>query len=199
MEKISVAILTTQEIIISLVYLAASIRILHTGQALDRKGNRHRIKLLLLSNMVIIALDVCVITLEFLALWGIWCSFKGFGYSVKLKVEFAILNQLRDSVRGTLEHDNKYGSSSKGTGVLSRKDDTLKSAGMHGRMSMKRGTFEQIPEGAAQIEKTTEIDIKHHDLGTVISRDMELQEIRPTPSEAKSESSSEVDFARRGV
>ncbi|KAF2036503.1 hypothetical protein EK21DRAFT_45352, partial [Setomelanomma holmii] len=101
MEKVSVAILTTQEIIISIVYLVAATRILRIGESLQRKGNRRRIQLLVLANIAIICIDVCTITLEYLALWGVWCSFKGFGYSVKLKIEFAILNQLRDSVKGS--------------------------------------------------------------------------------------------------
>ena len=55
-------------------------------------------KNLFLANIAILALDVCLLSLEFAALWGVWCTFKGFAYSIKLKIEFAILNQLRETV-----------------------------------------------------------------------------------------------------
>ncbi|KAI8938888.1 hypothetical protein NX059_004746 [Plenodomus lindquistii] len=101
MEKISVTFLTTPEVMISLMYLVSTVRILRIRESVQRKGNRQRIKLLFLANIAIICIEICTITLEYMVFWGLWCSFKGFGYSVKLKIEFAILNQLRDSVQGS--------------------------------------------------------------------------------------------------
>jgi hypothetical protein len=64
-----------------------------------KQNNRRRIQKLFLANVAIICIDITTVTLELLAIFGVWCSFKGFGYTVKLKIEFAILNQLRDSVK----------------------------------------------------------------------------------------------------
>ncbi|KAF1950940.1 hypothetical protein CC80DRAFT_387577, partial [Byssothecium circinans] len=100
MEKISIAIFTGQELIISSVYLFETTRILRVGDLVQKKSSRRCIQKLFLANIAIIALDVVTMSLEFSALWGVWCSFKGFGYSVKLKIEFAMLNQLRESVKG---------------------------------------------------------------------------------------------------
>ncbi|KAF2105466.1 hypothetical protein BDV96DRAFT_451516, partial [Lophiotrema nucula] len=94
MEKISIAVFTTQELIISSVYLFETVRILRVGEMVQKKSNRRRIQMLFLANIAIVAVDIITISLEMSSLWGVWCSFKGFGYSVKLKIEFAILNQL---------------------------------------------------------------------------------------------------------
>jgi hypothetical protein len=200
MEKISVAILTTQELIISIVYLVAATRILRVGETLQRKGNRRRIQLLVLANIAIICIDVCTITLEYLALWGVWCSFKGFGYSVKLKIEFAILNQLRDSVKGSVNVESyNLDESGKATG-LSLRSRTEQSAGRTGRLGLKRQTFEQITD-VGSIEKTTEINITHHknaDSPRLDQRVETLDEERG-PRASASGSSSEVGFATRGV
>ena len=117
MERISVAVLTTQEIIISVVYLVAAVRICRMGETLQRKGCRRKVRLLFLANVFIIFIDVCTITLEYMAFWGVWCSFKGFGYSVKLKVEFAILSQLCDSVKSLDEQSYDLHLPSKTAGV----------------------------------------------------------------------------------
>jgi hypothetical protein len=199
MEKISVAIFTTQEIIISVVYLVAAVRILRVGESLQRKGNRRRVQLLFLANVVIICIDVCTITLEYLALWGVWCSFKGFGYSVKLKVEFAILNQLRDSVKGSSGESYDL-QPSVGLSLRNRAEQNARSPSHPSRLSMRRQTFEQIA-GVGRIEKKTEIDVRredikglsHQNIGVAGSREYEPTKAPP------SESSSEIEFASRGV
>jgi hypothetical protein len=164
MEKISLVILTSQEIIISLVYLFAAVRILRIGESIQRKGNRRRTKLLFLANVLIICVDICTVTLEFMALWGVWCSFKGFGYSVKLKVEFAILNQLRDSVKGNSGGSYDYQERSKPASfpLHKRSDHTAKASGQPSRLATKFQNFEQIPD-AGVIERKTEIVISHEE------------------------------------
>jgi hypothetical protein len=107
MEKVSIAVFTAQELIISGVYLVSAIRILRVGESLQRKGVRRRIWMLILATIAIICIDICVVTLEFMFFFGIWGQVKGFGYSVKLKIEFAILNELRASVTES-RHGESY-------------------------------------------------------------------------------------------
>ena len=203
MEKVSVAILTTQEVIISVVYLIATVRILKIGESVQRKGNRHRIKMLFLANVAIICIDICTITLEYMALWGVWCSFKGFGYSVKLKIEFAILNQLRDSVKSsntTESYDLHNSSKNVGISLRSRSENNAKSAGQPGRLSSKRHTFDQISD-AGHIQKTTEINVRRDDHAKMdhLAHNRHGAVERSGAKTSFSESSSEVDFANRGV
>lgn len=136
--------------------------ILRLSESLQRKGNRRRIQLLFLANIFIICIDICTVTLEFMALWGVWCSFKGFGYSVKLKVEFAILNQLRDSVKGSSgeSYDLLSLPKTRGFSLHNRLEHSPKAAGQPGRLSVRRQTFEQISDSAV-IERKTEIRTSH--------------------------------------
>jgi len=198
MEKISVSNSTAQELIISMVYLLAATRILRVGESLQRKGKRRRIWLLVAANVAIIAIDICTITLEFMALWGVWCSFKGFGYSVKLKIELAILNQLRDSVKGnkttgqSYDLENSYklgGASAKTTGNTGRKP---------GRMSLKRQEFEQIAE-LGQIQKRTEINVRHDNANTPQPNKPVKEYHGRNGTKTPSESSSEIEFATKGT
>jgi hypothetical protein len=202
MEKISIAILTTQEVIISLVYLMAAVRILRVGESLQRKGNRRRVQLLFLANILIICVDICTITLEYLALWGVWCSFKGFGYSVKLKIEFAILNQLRDSVKGSTageSYDLQPPSKTSGLSFRKRSEQNTNSSSQPSRISLKRQTFEHIAE-IGRIEKKTEINIRHDD-DPILSHQNKPAggPSRYDTAKPPSESSSEIEFATRGI
>ena len=203
LEKVSVTILTTQELIISLVYLIAATRLLRIGKSVHRKGNDRRIKMLFLANVAIICIDICTMTLEYMALWGIWCSFKGFGYSVKLKIEFAILNQLRDSVKSS-EDGGSYDMhtlSSKGMRLSSRSrsEQNAKSAEKQGP---RRRAFEQIAD-FGKIQKTTKIEIRN-DEESKSQHENQIRAGDPCSPRAggdmvPSVSSSEIELAGRGA
>jgi len=195
-EKIAISVFTIQELIISSVYLWESVRILRVGELVQKESNRRRIQRLFLANVVIIAMDVITLTLEFSALWGVWCSFKGFGYSVKLKVEFAILNQLRDSVKPS----NSNGSHSGAYGYRSGDNDiSLESRGKNGKgmkatgLSLDRHTWKEL-EDRETIKKTTEIEVRH-DATSGMEPQIMKKDARSDPP---SETSSEVEFATKG-
>ncbi|RAR14574.1 hypothetical protein DDE83_001973 [Stemphylium lycopersici] len=103
----------------SMVTPQSAVRISQVGKRIQWKGTHRRIKLLL-ANVVIICVDICTVTIKFVTLWGMWCSFKGFRYSVKLKVDFAILNQLRELVKGPNEQSYDLRSFSKNNGFSFR-------------------------------------------------------------------------------
>ncbi|KAF2790720.1 hypothetical protein K505DRAFT_364466 [Melanomma pulvis-pyrius CBS 109.77] len=211
MEKIAIAVFTVQELIISGVYLSETVRILKVGELVQKKSNRRRIQMLFLANVAIIAIDVTTVTLEFLALWGVWCSFKGFGYSVKLKIEFAILNQLRDSVKSA-SSSNGYGQEHSDKGI------SLSSRALHDRRSHKpskpsgsvldRQTFSELGDHDQNITKTIDISVQRVD-------DEESNKSSPfmfpeqstspgvgrhgVPANPPSKASSEIEFANRGL
>jgi uncharacterized membrane protein YqjE len=198
MEKVSVVILTVQEVIISSIYLFETVRILKVGELVQKKSNRRRIQMLFVANIAIICIDVITVSLEFLALWGVWCSFKGFGYSVKLKIEFAILNQLRDSVKQT-SNGSSYGHGiSDGEGYsLSHRVNKKANSKSH-VSALERHTFDELEDRAPiHVTKTTQISVEHDDIknpaAAVAARG------RGLPGHPPSESSSEVEFATKGV
>jgi hypothetical protein len=153
--------------------------------------------MLFLANIVIIAMDVITLTLEFSALWGVWCSFKGFGYSVKLKVEFAILNQLRDSVKSTTgSHSGAYGYGRSGDNDISLESrgnvkgtKISKASGF----TIERHTWKEL-EDRETIKKTTEIEVRNDATSEADSHRVK----KDGRSDPPSETSSEIEFATKG-
>jgi hypothetical protein len=201
MEKVAIAIFTAQELIISGVYLYETVRILQVGEMVQKKSNRRRIQMLFLANVAIIAVDICTVTLEFLALWGIWCSFKGFGYSVKLKIEFAILNQLRESVKSSTGASS-YEHDSRGISLGSRVRKSTKPSSS----ALERQTFTELEDD--QITKTTEISVQHVENRETPKSNAYGVHGQPTTTprirhglnaNPPSESSSEIEFATKGL
>jgi hypothetical protein len=181
MEKISVAVLSVQEVIISAVYLAAAVRILRIGENLQRRGNHRRIRLLLLTNVVIVCIEICTITLEYMAFWVLWFSFKGFGYSVKLKVEFAILNQLRDSISGGSNTEGSYDLQM----PIAAPDLSVQDArctSRPSRFSLKRQKFEHIKEIGCVVQ-TPKTDTRHNEGTNPSHWDESVSAAKPTSSE----------------
>lgn len=82
---------TIQEFIISGIYVWKTLDILKTGQ----KKHKHRIMWQLFAiNVIIIVLDIGLLVLEYRDLFIPEVAFKELSYSIKLKLEFAILSKL---------------------------------------------------------------------------------------------------------
>jgi hypothetical protein len=92
-EKIQMCVFTTQEILISGVYLW-EVRKVVIGVGVREKQSRSMIKQLVLMNVAIIVLDVVTLATEFCEWFMIQVTLKGLVYSVKLKLEFAVLSQI---------------------------------------------------------------------------------------------------------
>jgi hypothetical protein len=67
---------------------------------------------LLLINVVVILLDIPILILEYTGLYDLQTAYKSFVYSVKLKMEFRILNQLVDITRAQNDMDQRFYNSS---------------------------------------------------------------------------------------
>jgi hypothetical protein len=202
MEKLSISIFTAQELIISGVYLVSAVRILRVGESLQRKGVRRRIWMLILATIAIICIDICVVTLELMFFFGIWGQVKGFGYSVKLKIEFAILNELRASVSGS-RHGESYDLQAASNGVggvslRSRTDTNAKHPGWLAQRSAKRQTFEQIEE-VDGIEKNAEVDLERDGRPGRSKQAEDFEQPDGLRIPRRSQSSSKIGFASKGV
>jgi hypothetical protein len=66
-------------------------------------------KHLILVNIVVIALDVTILALEYNGFYSIQTAYKGMVYSVKLKMEFSILNRLVEMVGGSASSSETRG------------------------------------------------------------------------------------------
>jgi hypothetical protein len=104
-EKVEVTIMFIQEATISGIYLWETIRILRDPA--KRRGNDPRtvMKNLIYMNVFIIILDLPLLSTEYAGFYDIQTTYKAALYSVKLKVEFAVLNQLLEFVTQSRQVD----------------------------------------------------------------------------------------------
>jgi hypothetical protein len=58
---------------------------LKPGETFQKQRFRGAMVHLIDANLLLIALDIILLSLEYTAIWGIWCSFKFVIYSTKLR------------------------------------------------------------------------------------------------------------------
>lgn len=97
MEKIQMTGFFCQEVILSSIYVVETFRILRTSLQPD---TRTTMRQLLAINAVIIAMDLGLLGLEAASYYILETMLKGVVYSIKLKLEFAILGKLVHFVGG---------------------------------------------------------------------------------------------------
>ncbi|RYP32665.1 hypothetical protein DL768_011130 [Monosporascus sp. mg162] len=92
-EKVEVTIFFVQELVISSLYIMCTVKFFRNERFLGKRVGRmwHH---LIFVNALVIALDVTLLGLEYGNQHYIQTAYKGMVYSVKLKVEFSILNDL---------------------------------------------------------------------------------------------------------
>ncbi|KAL1883704.1 hypothetical protein Plec18167_002711 [Paecilomyces lecythidis] len=96
MEKIQITGFTVQEAIISGLYVIESIKLLRIG---SEKEDRKTIYQLVGINIFIVLMDILLLSLEYADYYALQVTLKGTVYSLKLKLEFAILGRLLEAIR----------------------------------------------------------------------------------------------------
>lgn len=100
-EKIQVTVFFLQELIISALYIKSCSLFFGAEWLLRRKGVQRMRKHLLLVNVIIILLDIPVLVLEFADFYDFQTAYKALVYSIKLKLEFNLLNGLVEVAQGS--------------------------------------------------------------------------------------------------
>lgn len=90
-ERLQMTAFCTQEFIISGVYVWSTIRLL---KPVYHGRTRKVMTQLIWINLIIIGMDVCLLAMEYSNIYKIEATLKAMVYSIKLKLEFAVLNQL---------------------------------------------------------------------------------------------------------
>ncbi|KAK5651366.1 hypothetical protein OQA88_12599 [Cercophora sp. LCS_1] len=102
--KVQVTIFFIQELILSAIYIHETLKMMRNerrvGITVGKGSSRKLMKHLILVNLVVIVLDVTILALEYNGFYSIQTAYKGMVYSVKLKMEFSILNRLVEMVGG---------------------------------------------------------------------------------------------------
>lgn len=127
MEKIQMVAFFIQELIISIIYIKETLRLLRLSESvkddlgsiddsnLKNRDMRKTMYQLIAINAIIIAMDIALLAVEFANLYLIETTLKGVVYSIKLKLEFAVLGKLVQLVR-TKSNSGGAGSGNQSSG-----------------------------------------------------------------------------------
>lgn len=116
-ERIEIIVFFLQETMLSSIYIYETAKLLRSGNALGKRQSIRRVlENLILVNILVIMLDTTILVLEFANLYNFQISYKAFAYSVKLKLEFTVLNRLVELTAGGREPNaHGHGESSSGS------------------------------------------------------------------------------------
>jgi hypothetical protein len=96
MERIQLVGFCLQELVISAIYVWNTLQILRLRPQGRPDAILHQ---LLIINILILTLDVAVVVIEYVGYYSMQVMFKPVAYSIKLKLEYAILGKLIDISR----------------------------------------------------------------------------------------------------
>jgi len=100
-EKIQLSVFFLQEVTISGLYVWETVKLLKMERCIGNSGTIQLMQHLISVNTFIIVLDFSILGLEFADLYEIQTSWKPLVYSIKLKLEFTILDRLVHLTKNT--------------------------------------------------------------------------------------------------
>jgi hypothetical protein len=98
-DKIQVGAFFIQESIISGLYIYETVRLLGPSGEINRNPLRKLLAHLILVNILIFVFDATLLGTEYSGNWEIQTTYKPAIYSIKLKIEFSVLNRLVSIVK----------------------------------------------------------------------------------------------------
>ncbi|KAJ4342352.1 hypothetical protein N0V95_006947 [Ascochyta clinopodiicola] len=172
-EKIQLTVFVVQELIISGLYVYETVNLLKLERTIGNNGTKALLYHLIYVNILVMLLDFSIVGLEFANLFEVQTSWKPLVYSVKLKLEFSILNRLVELTRSARSGDSRsYSNAGRSGGVAL---GTMKGNGTTLQRSVARGADQtgewEVHVGGgkgnntalpATVVKTTEVKIQSH-------------------------------------
>ncbi|KAH7076355.1 hypothetical protein BKA63DRAFT_412157 [Paraphoma chrysanthemicola] len=98
-DKIQLVVISVQETIISLIYIYETIRLLGEGSGKRQGPIDKLLRHLILVNIVVLIFDITLLAVQFSGHYQIQTTYKTAVYSIKLKLEFSVLNRLVSVVK----------------------------------------------------------------------------------------------------
>ncbi|KAF1958103.1 hypothetical protein CC80DRAFT_470363 [Byssothecium circinans] len=213
-EKVQVTLFFVQETVISGLYVYETVKFLKPASNIKGPRARKVMTHLIYVNIMIILMDITLLGTEYSGHYEIQTTYKAALYSIKLKIEFSILNQLREITQATSQASYAQGGDSVALDTLRRgkhpKRATRISIGHNAYAEMDRSHEVEVEDGTISVVKTTQVQV---DEITPVSRDgastrneecLEATQGKSGPAWTKpksgrlSPSSSELQFAERG-
>ncbi|CAH0055624.1 unnamed protein product [Clonostachys solani] len=214
-EKIQVTVFFLQELIISAIYIKSCSSFFGTDSIWHRSGVQKMRKHLLLVNVMIILLNIPILALEYTDYYDFQTAYKPLVYSIKLKLEFNILNDLVNLTIGndrSRSHSQGAASRAAASNInmsAFRGDDAEYRATVHGGRS--RGAEQDKSDTRPSVEnaimRSTEISVHcverrdddHDSIGSSSVPATEANYATIKRTGGISTTSSEVNLATRGA
>lgn len=98
-DRVQLVVITVQEGIISLIYIYETIRMLGHGDIKRKTPLRNLLLHLIIVNIVVLLFDVSLLAVQFSGHYMIQTTYKTAVYSIKLKIEFSVLQRLVNIVK----------------------------------------------------------------------------------------------------
>ena len=221
-EKVQLTVFFIQETIISAIYVWEASKLFKLEKSIGNGRTRRVMNHLIGVNIIIILLDITILILEYTNKYNIQTAWKPFVYSVKLKMEFSVLNRLVDLVKprsnaGTHVHSGAGHNHTKSVALVTFDEEGSQQQTTKGQHFDATGYSAHIGIGKSHqgqrlhetsVLKTTEIEIHTQERRAdfeddTVSLDRKsgltiesLPEGRPERDCTSSASSSEIQFAR---
>ncbi|OAL02349.1 hypothetical protein IQ06DRAFT_293028 [Phaeosphaeriaceae sp. SRC1lsM3a] len=98
-DKVQIVVISVQETIISLIYIYETIHLLGYSSGKRQGPVEKLLRHLILVNVVVLIFDITLLAVQFSGHYEIQTTYKTAVYSVKLKIEFSVLNRLVSVVK----------------------------------------------------------------------------------------------------
>ncbi|EUC34075.1 hypothetical protein COCCADRAFT_36231 [Bipolaris zeicola 26-R-13] len=163
-DKIQLVVIVVQETIISMIYIYETVLLLggHDGKA--PKPIKKLLRHLILVNVMVLIFDITLLAVQFSGHYQIQTTYKTAVYSVKLKIEFSVLNRLVSIVKHKDLLSNKR---TLGTNSLNLSRWTGIKKSHHDTGDSSTGPFTKMDEFSLQCQsrkesvKTFEASVDH--------------------------------------
>lgn len=189
-DKVQLVVISAQETIISLIYIYETIQLLRQGSG-RRKGPVEKLlRHLIFVNIVVLILDITLLAIQFSGHYEIQTTYKTAVYSVKLKIEFSVLNRLVNLVkhRDLLSSPRTHGDN---TLYLSRwTEGNATRKGISNDLSIMSKIEESGRSGESRKEASTSTAVLH--LNQAETGGMGNDYLYPQPPESQSGSLNEA-------
>jgi hypothetical protein len=124
-ENVQLAVFALQEVFISGLYIYYATKILGPAFTIRGRPRKTVMTQLIYINIALIVLDIVIVSLQYAGLYEVQTSLKPAVYSIKLKLEFNVLNHL---LKGTRKQSQRFMSDPNSLGVTAQSSPNIVSA-----------------------------------------------------------------------
>lgn len=142
-DKVQIVVISVQEAVISIIYICATVRLLGTGGDSSRGSLKKVLRHLIFVNVMVLVFDITLLAVQFSGHYELQTTYKTAVYSLKLKLEFSVLNRL---VRFVKHNDVTINPKTSGSNTFSLRAWRSSSEPQLSNKARNHGTFVEIDE-----------------------------------------------------